>query len=97
MTSQQIDAEALYQSLVAQLRTRLADGHTWSVAGIVSGGAWIAPYDPTANRERTSLPSLARKGAPFSYPPNLTDGKVYQDEWVAYLRRVRPAGSAPPI
>jgi len=42
MTSQQIDAEALYQSLVAQLRTRLADGHTWSVAGIVSGGAWIA-------------------------------------------------------
>ena len=42
MTSQQIDAEALYQSLVAQLRTRLADGHTWSAAGIVSGGAWIA-------------------------------------------------------
>ena len=42
MTSQQIDAEALYQSLVAQLRTRLADGHIWSVAGIVSGGAWTA-------------------------------------------------------
>ncbi len=42
MTSQQIDAEALYQSLVAQLRTRMADGHAWSVAGIVSGGAWIA-------------------------------------------------------
>ena len=42
MTSQQIDAEALYQSLVAQLRTRMAEGHAWSVAGIVSGGAWIA-------------------------------------------------------
>ncbi|AOE88816.1 bifunctional pyr operon transcriptional regulator/uracil phosphoribosyltransferase PyrR [Ralstonia pseudosolanacearum] len=44
MTSQQIDAEALYQSLVAQLRTRMAGtpAGDWSVAGIVSGGAWIA-------------------------------------------------------
>jgi hypothetical protein len=63
----------------------------------ISGGAWMAPYDPAANRKRTSLPSLPRKDAPFSYPPDLTDGKVYQDEWVAYLRGARPADTAPLI
>jgi hypothetical protein len=45
----------------------------------------IAKYDPTDNRARTSLPSFARKGARFADKPDLTDGKVFQDEWVAYL------------
>ncbi|MFN8010703.1 MAG: glycoside hydrolase family 44 protein [Holophagaceae bacterium] len=31
------------------------------------------------------LPSQAKKGAPFSNPPSTTDGKVYQDEFVAWL------------
>jgi hypothetical protein len=44
-------------------------------------------YDPTANRQRTSVPSRARKGAPFSDPPNLGDSSVAQDEWVNHLTR----------
>ena len=42
-------------------------------------------YDPSENRERTSLVSLAQKGEPFVYPPNLKDDAVYQDEWIHYL------------
>lgn len=45
----------------------------------------IAGYDPTPNRDRTSLPSVARKPAPFADPPDLNDGHVYQDEWVHHL------------
>jgi hypothetical protein len=45
----------------------------------------IPGYDPTENRRRTSIPSFARKPGPFANPPDLTDGKVYQDEWIAYL------------
>ena len=62
-----------------------------------SGGKWTHPYDPTANREATSLQSFPRKGRAFSYPPDLRDGKVYQDEWVAYLTSQRAAGAPAPI
>jgi hypothetical protein len=51
--------------------------------GLITGA--IAGYDPTDNRQQTSVPSSARKGAPFSDPPNLNDGHVYQDEWVHHL------------
>ena len=40
---------------------------------------------PCANRDRTSIPSYARKGSPFAFPPDLSDRAVYQDEWVSYL------------
>jgi hypothetical protein len=49
-----------------------------------SSGA-IAGYDPSVNRRATSVPSFARKDAPFDDPPVLTDGAVFQDEWVAHL------------
>jgi hypothetical protein len=49
------------------------------------GGA-IAGYDPTANRRRTSVRSLARKGQLFTDHPTLADGVVYQDEWVHHLK-----------
>jgi hypothetical protein len=58
---------------------------------------WSVPYDPTANRNLTSVQSLPLKGAPFVYPPDLSDGKVYEDEWVAYLRGARPKGSLPTV
>lgn len=58
---------------------------------------WTAPYDPAANRAATSVQALPSKGAPFSYPPDLNDGKVYQDEWVAYLAGQRKADAQPPI
>lgn len=41
--------------------------------------------------------SVARKGAPFAYPPDLRDDTVYQDEFVWWLERQfpnRPAGAA---
>src|SRR5579862_1300314 len=34
--------------------------------------------------------SLPEKGAPFAYPPDLTDGKVYQDEFVWWLEKTFP-------
>jgi hypothetical protein len=51
------------------------------------GQSAIAGYDPSGNRTRTSVRSVARKGAPFRSPPDLGDGVVYQDEWVAHLVR----------
>jgi Glycoside hydrolase family 44 len=50
-------------------------------------GDAIKGYDPTENRRRTSVQSRARKKAPFSDPPNLSDPTVAQDEWVYHLTR----------
>lgn len=52
----------------------------------------IPGYDPTENRKRTSIRSVARKGKPFQFPPDREDGIVYQDEWIAHL--VQRFGSA---
>ncbi len=49
------------------------------------GGEAINGYDPTQNRQITSVPSRARKGAPFSDPPDVNDPTVAQDEWVYHL------------
>lgn len=54
---------------------------------LVPNGDAIAGYDPTANRKRTCVPSRARKGAPLSDPPDLSDSTVAQDEWVYHLVR----------
>jgi hypothetical protein len=58
------------------------------------GGPPLAPngdaidgYDPSANRDRTSVPSRARKGASFAESPDLADPTVAQDEWVHHLTR----------
>jgi hypothetical protein len=45
----------------------------------------IAGYDPTVNRRRTSVPSLARKNAEFVDLPQTGDGPVYQDEFIQHL------------
>jgi hypothetical protein len=45
----------------------------------------IEGYDPTPNRERTSLPSLPRKPGPFVDAPDPATPVVYQDEWVNHL------------
>jgi hypothetical protein len=53
----------------------------------------IAGYDPTDNRARTSVSSIARKGAPFVDQP-VRAGRVYQDEWINHLvKRFGPAGA----
>ncbi len=46
-----------------------------------------AGYDPADNRARTSVRSVARKNAPFSVAPTLASGVVYQDEWIAHLKK----------
>ncbi len=53
---------------------------------IYFGSEGASGYDPAANRERTSVVSMARKGGEFAFPPDLGDGVVYQDEWVSYLK-----------
>ncbi len=49
------------------------------------GAEAIPGYDPATNQGATSIKSYSRKGQPFSYPPDLGDYAVYQDEWIAYL------------
>jgi hypothetical protein len=56
------------------------------------GGEAINGYDPTQNRQITSVPSRARKGAQLSDPPDVNDPTVAQDEWVYHL--VRRFGTA---
>lgn len=70
------------------------DGNTTSLQVPDRGGPPVAPnadaidgYDPAANRQRTSVRSRARKGTPFSDPPDLSDPTVAQDEWVYHLVR----------
>jgi hypothetical protein len=49
------------------------------------GSDKIVGYDPTANRQRTSVQSKAKKGAPFVLQPNPDSPVIYQDEFVARL------------
>lgn len=46
---------------------------------------------------RRFVASLPRKDGPFADPPDVTDGKVYQDEFIAWLEKKFPAGGRPPI
>jgi hypothetical protein len=41
--------------------------------------------------------SLPRKDGAFADPPDLTDGRVYQDEFVAWLEKKFPQSGRPPI
>ena len=50
-----------------------------------TGSDAISGYDPEANRRATSVRSLPRAPGPPADPPDLTDERVYQDEWVAHL------------
>ncbi len=48
--------------------------------------AAISGYDPTTNRNLTSIRSQMKKGSAFVYPPNKTDNVVYQDELINWLK-----------
>ena len=56
-------------------------------AGLAGADGAIAGYDPSANRARTSVRSVARKGQAFTDTPTLAGGVVYQDEWIAHLKK----------
>ncbi|MBV9545214.1 MAG: hypothetical protein JOY61_12660, partial [Chloroflexi bacterium] len=69
-----------------------ADKQVQSVGVPSSGGPPLTPgddaiagYNPAENQRRTSVPSLARKNAPFVDTPERGDGPVYQDEWIHHL------------
>ncbi len=73
---------------------RDADLNTRSTGVPQIGGPPISPgseaidsYNPAANRQLTSVPSRARKNAPLSDPPDVTDSNVAQDEWVYHLTK----------
>lgn len=68
----------------------------WAGGGDPSppGSERIKGYDPGPNRERTSVPSVPAKGQAFACPPDLTDGRVFQDEWVYCLTRAVGPASA---
>ncbi len=46
----------------------------------------ISGYDPTTNRNNTSVQALARKGSAFSLTPTPGDNRVYMDEWVNSMK-----------
>jgi hypothetical protein len=49
------------------------------------GSQAVAGYDPTVNRQRTSITSLPRKPGPFQDRPDPTSTVIYQDEWINHL------------
>jgi len=55
--------------------------------GLAGADGPVAGYDPAGNRSRTSVRSVARKGAPFVDNPTLSGGVVYQDEWIHHLKK----------
>jgi hypothetical protein len=73
---------------------------TQSVGVPAQGGPPLAPgssailgYDPSSNRQATSVPSFATKPGPFTLTPSPDEPAVYQDEWVHEL--VQKFGGAP--
>jgi hypothetical protein len=55
--------------------------------GLAGAAGPIAGYDPAENRRRTSVRSAARKATAFVDAPALAGGTVYQDEWIAHLKK----------
>ncbi|MBB6051631.1 glycoside hydrolase family 44 protein [Armatimonas rosea] len=65
----------------------------WNTGPGVSGcDGPIAGYDPTENRNRTSVRSVARKNKPFELYPAPGD-TVYQDEWINHLVKLHGNGA----
>jgi len=55
------------------------------------------PSQPTAAQIAARFfPILPKKGSAFAYPPDLTDGKVYADEFVAYMESQFPSAQTDP-
>jgi len=46
--------------------------------------------------QKRFVPSFPSKNAPFAYPPDTTDGKVYQDEFVAWMEKTFPEARKDP-
>ena len=76
-----------------------------SIIMTVPIAGWVAadengpvPAKPTeAQIAQRFLPILPQKGSVFAYPPDLTDGKVYADEFVAWLDSQFPNAQTDPL
>ncbi len=76
-----------------------------SVIMTVPIAGWVAadengpcPANPTeAQIAQRFFPILPQKGSAFAYPPDLTDGKVYADEFVAWLESQLPNAQTDPL
>lgn len=69
-----------------------SDNNTMSIGVPSQGGPPVSPgsqaisgYDPSANRARTSVPSLPTSNGPLASGPDPAARVVYQDAWVHYL------------
>ncbi len=72
---------------------------TVPMAGWVSADEnGACPAAPTAAQiAERFFPILPKKGSAFAYPPDLTDGKVYADEFVAYMESQFPSAQTDPL
>ena len=76
-----------------------------SIILTVQAAGWVAadengacePKPTPAQIAQRFLPMLPQKGAAFASPPDLTDGKVYADELVAYLESQFPTAQSDPL
>lgn len=66
------------------------------VAGDASGVCPTSPAPTDAQIAARFQPVFPRKGAPFAYPPDLADGKVYADEMAAFLESTFPSAQTDP-
>jgi hypothetical protein len=65
------------------------------VAADKNGGGDVNKTPDYLNRR--FVVSLPKKDGPFADPPDLTDGRVYQDEFVSWLEKKFPQSGRPPI
>jgi hypothetical protein len=57
----------------------------------------VSPAADPSYLQSRFLPSQPRKGGPFSTAPDLTDGVVFQDEFVSFLKQAFPPDEQRPI
>jgi hypothetical protein len=90
--------EAVRPAVAAALKAGAAVIVTVPMAGYVAA-------DKRGDRDVNQTPdflnkrfvkSLPRKGTPFTYPPDLADQAVYQDEFVAWLEKTFPQRTGHP-
>jgi Glycoside hydrolase family 44 len=98
MSSSTTPGLAMKQATQAALDNGASMIMTVPIAGWVSadenGSCEKAPT--AAQIAQRFFPILPKKGSAYAYPPDLSDGKVYADEFVAYLESQFPTAQTDP-
>ncbi len=100
MGKEDTPGEAMRKSVASSLEHGAAIVMTVPIIGHVAadknGGGDVNKTPDFLNKR--FVVSLPKKDGPFADPPDLTDGKVYQDEFVAWLEKKFPREAGkPPI